>query len=248
MALKRFFFFVIGAATLTARLAADELKLAVAANFTDALQTLAPQFEKHSGHQLVPVFGSTGKFYLQIKNGAPFEVFLAADVRHPQLLESEGGALKGTRFTYAVGKLVLWSPRENFVDAAGKVLEGPTFKFAAIANPELAPYGRAAKEYLVAKKLWQKLQGRLSTGQDIGQTFAFVQTGNAELGFVALSQIQQPGKKNPGSYYAIPAQHYQPLEQQAIQLKDSAAATAFMRFLNTPGAKKIIRAYGYGLR
>jgi molybdate transport system substrate-binding protein len=228
-----------------ATICADELQVAAAANFTDAVQTLAPEFEKQYGHKLVPVFGSTGKFYLQIKHGAPFEVFLAADMRHPQLLESEGLAVAGSRFTYASGKIVLWSPKENYVDTAGKVIEGSAFKFVALANPDVAPYGLAAKEYLIAQKLWNKLQGRLTLGQDIGQAFAFVQTGNAELGFVALSQIQLPGKKIPGSYYIIPSQYYKPLEQQAIQLKQTRAAREFLQFLKNDVTKKIIRGHGY---
>jgi molybdate transport system substrate-binding protein len=230
-------------------LSADELKIAVAANFTDAISTLAPEFEKQTGHKIVPVFGATGKFYLQIKNGAPFEVFLAADIKHPRLLESEGLSVAGSRFTYATGKIVLWSPKDNFIDVAGKVLEGDIFKFVAVANPDIAPYGRATLEYLIAVKLWDKLEARRVMGQDLGQAYAFVLSGAAELGFVGLSQLQGPAKKKiPGSYFIIPQRYYKPLEQQAIQVKKSAAASEFMEFLKSPAAKKIIRLYGYEVR
>lgn len=229
-------------------LTAGELKVAVAANFTDTIGALAPEFEKQSGHKVVAVFGATGKFYLQIKHGAPFEVFLAADIKHPSLLESEGLAVAGTRFTYAVGKLVLWSAREGFVDASGKVLESSSFKNIALANPDVAPYGRAAQEYLVSQNYWDALQGKVVLGQDIGQTFVFVKTGSAELGFVALSQIQQPSKKIQGSYYIIPQKTYKPLEQQAIQIKESKPAAQFLQFLKGPTAQKTIRAFGYESR
>lgn len=229
-------------------ISAAEIKIAVAANFTDAMQTLTPEFEKQSGHKVVPVFGATGKFYLQIKHGAPFEVFLAADIKHPRLLESENLAVQGTRFTYATGKIMLWSPKENLVDVEGKVLTGDSFKFLAIANPDVAPYGKAAREYLVSQKLWDKLQGRMTFGQDLGQAYAFVVSGNAELGFVGLSQIQGPGKKISGSYFVIPQKSYKALEQQAILIKETKASKEFIDFLKSPGAKKIIREYGYEIQ
>lgn len=232
----------------TSGLRADELKIAVAANFTDPMATLTPEFEKQSGHKLVSVFGSTGKFYLQIKHGAPFEVFVAADVKHPRLLESENLAFAGTRFTYATGKIALWSAKDGFIDAEAKVLETGAFKFIALANPDVAPYGRAAREYLMQKKLWEALQGRITMGQDIGQTHQFVSTGHAELGFVAYSQISGPGKKLSGSAYLVPQKFYKPLEQQAIQVKDSKAAAEFLHFLKSDAAKKIIREYGYEIR
>ncbi len=220
-------------------LAAEELRIAVAANFSDALNALAPGFKKQYQHKFTAISGSTGKFYLQIRNGAPFDVFLAADAKHPRLLESAGFGIKNTRFHYATGKLVLWSPRGNFVDANGKVLQGQNFRSLAIANPDVAPYGQAAKEYLLAVGLWEKLQGRIVMGQDIGQTHHFVASGASEMGFVALSQI------SAGSSFIIPQDSYTPLTQEAILLKDTAAAREFMQFLRSPAAKKTIRTFGY---
>lgn len=227
---------------------AGEIRLAVAANFSNTIAELVPLFEKQTGHKIVPSFGSTGKFFVQIKQGAPFDVFLAADAKHPQLLESEKLAVPGTRFTYATGKIALWSTKEGFVDAGGKVLEQGAFNFIAMANPDVAPYGRAAQEYLVARKLWDSLAGRVVMGQDIGQAYQFVSTGHAELGFVALSQILAPGKKSPGSFYIVPQKYYQPLEQQAIQIKAGEAATQFLEFLKSAPAKQVIRTYGYAVR
>jgi len=240
------FFFVLAFAGY--HLQAAEVRIAVAANFADAIVPLAAAFEKQTGHRVVPAFGATGKFYVQIKQGAPFEIFLAADAKHPQLLESENLALPGTRFTYATGKIALWSPKPGYVDAAVKVLEAGGFKFIAIANPEVAPYGRAAQEYLLARKLWDNLAGRVVMGQDIGQAYQFVSTGNAELGFVALSQLQSPDKKAPGSFYIVPQKYYQPLVQQAIQIKAGAAAAQFLDFLKSAAAKQVIRTYGYEVR
>lgn len=226
---------------------ADELKVAVAANFAEPMQVLAPQFEKETGHKIIAAFGSTGKFYAQIENGAPFEVFLAADAKHPQLLEAGNLAVPGTRFTYATGKIVLWSPKAGFVDAEAKVLTGKAFQFIAIANPDVAPYGRAAKEYLTARRLWETLSGKITMGQDIGQTYQFVSTGNAELGFVALSQVSGPGKTISGSYFIVPQNLYKLLEQQAIQIKKTKAGEDFLQFLKKPAIRGIIRGYGYGI-
>ena len=226
--------------------AAEEIRVAVASNFTEAMRQVAGRFEQRSGHQIIPVFGSTGKHYAQIKHGAPFHAFFAADVKRPRLLEEQGLGMPGSRFTYAVGKLVLWSPNADYVDPSGQVLKDGDFRYVALANPKHAPYGRAAQEVLEALGQWQHLQRKLVRGENIGQTFQFVMTGNAELGFIAWSQLGRPGQPEKGSWWAIPQEFYAPIEQQAILLKDNAAARDFLSFVRRKEAKEIIRAYGYG--
>ena len=224
---------------------AGEIHAAVASNFTGAAQVLAERFEEKTGHRVVLAFGSTGKHYAQIKNGAPFEVFLAADAGRPELLERDKIAVPGTRFTYAIGRLVLWSPHEGYVDPKGAVLENGKYTFLALANPKLAPYGEAAKEVLQGRGLWEKLAGRLVQGENISQALQFVNAGNAELGFVALSQIIQPGSPLKGSYWMIPQSLYRPIEQQAVLLKDTEAARAFILFIKCDAARSLIRSHGY---
>lgn len=224
---------------------ADEIRVAVASNFTDAIEDIVKRFEAETGHKVALVFGSTGKHYTQIKNGAPFEVFLAADAERPKLLEAEGVALPGSRFTYAIGKVVLWSPHPGLIDADGEVLKKGGFGHLALANPNLAPYGKAAQQVMQAKGVWQILQGRMVRGENIGQTFQFVKSGNAELGFVALSQIRKAGAAINGSFWEPPPSLYDPIEQQAVLLKDHAVARAFMDFLKGEQARKIIESYGY---
>ena len=172
---------------------ADEVQVAVAANFTAPIQAIAADFEKDTGHKLIAAYGATGQFYTQIKNGAPFEVFLSADDTTPQKLETEGDTVKGSRFTYAVGTLALWSAKEGYVDAKGDVLKQNAFKHLSIANPKAAPYGLAATQVLAKEGLTEKLKGKLVEGQNITQAYQFVSTGNAEVGFVALSQIYKDG-------------------------------------------------------
>ena len=226
---------------------ADTIRLAVASNFSEPIKTIAAQYEKDTGHRLVLVFGSTGKHYAQIVNGAPFELFLAADKRRPQLLEQQGKTIAGSRFTYARGRLVLWSSNADYVDLAGDVLTTGKYQRLAIANPKLAPYGKAAQEVLERKGLWQSLQSRLVRGESIGQTYQFVRSGNVELGFVAYSQIKQAGHSNSGSYWVVPQALYQPIEQQAVLLKENTVARDFMSYLQTQEVKKIITHYGYDL-
>lgn len=222
------------------------LRVAVASNFADTLSAVAARFEQESGHQLILIPGSTGKHYAQIHHGAPFDIFLAADTLRPELLQQEGLALPGTRFTYAVGKLVLWSPDEGVVDPAGKVLEQPDFRHLAIANPKLAPYGQAAWEVLQARGLWDALEDRLVRGENISQTIQFVDSGNAELGFVAWSQVQRPGRQPTGSWWEVPQVLYTPIEQQAVLLRDSPLARDFLAFLRSEEVRTILRDYGYG--
>ncbi|MCG8425926.1 MAG: molybdate ABC transporter substrate-binding protein [Chromatiales bacterium] len=225
---------------------ADELRIAVASNFTNTIKHLAAQFEQQSGHSITLIFGSTGKHYAQIKNGAPFDLFFAADARRPRLLDQEGIAVNGSRFTYAIGKLVLWSPQPGLVDPEGKVLSQQSFHHLAAANPKLAPYGKAAQQVLQQKKLWSELRGKIVRGENIGQTYQFVKSGNAELGFVAYSQIKSPDQVTEGSLWNIPQSLYTPIKQQVVALKESPAALAFLSFVKSSEGQTIIRSFGYG--
>ncbi|WP_455921081.1 molybdate ABC transporter substrate-binding protein [Pseudomonas putida] len=229
---------------------ADEVQVAVAANFTAPIQAIAKDFEADTGHKLVAAYGATGQFYTQIKNGAPFEVFLAADDTTPAKLESEGDAVKGSRFTYAVGTLALWSAKDGYVDAKGEVLKANQFQHLSIANPKAAPYGLAATQVLDKLKLTEATKAKIVEGQNITQAYQFVSTGNAELGFVALSQIFKDGKVTSGSAWIVPANLHDPIKQDAVILnkgKDSAAAKALVQYLKGPKAAAIIKSYGYEL-
>lgn len=227
---------------------AGEVNAAVAANFTAPVQQIAALFQKETGHTVKFSFGSSGKFYAQIQNGAPFDVFLAADEKNPKLLEQEGLALKDSRFVYALGKLVLWSAQPGYVDGKGAVLGKDNFNKLAYADPKLAPYGLAAQETLQKMKLWDTVQSKLVSGESITQTYQFAATGNAELAFIALSQITQDGKVSGGSYWIVPGDLYNPIKQSAVQLtaaKDPAAAKAFLTFLKSEKAAQVIRGFGY---
>ena len=197
---------------------ADEVKVAVAANFTAPMQAIAPAFEKATGHKLLASFGATGQFYAQINNGAPFDVLLAADDTTPARLEREGATVPGSRFTYAMGTLVLWSAQPGYVDAQGAALKTGDFKHLALANPKLAPYGLAATQVLDKLGLTAQLQPRFVQGENIAQTFQFVATGNAPLGFVALSQVMEDGKIRKGSAWQVPASLHDPIRQDAVLL------------------------------
>jgi len=229
---------------------ADEVQVAVAANFTAPIQAIAKDFEKDTGHTLVAAYGATGQFYAQIKNGAPFEVFLAADDSTPAKLEQEKEIVPGSRFTYAIGTLALWSAKEGYVDAKGEVLKQNTYKHLSIANPKAAPYGLAATQVLDKLKLTEATKGKIVEGQNITQAFQFVSTGNAELGFVALSQIYKDGKVTSGSAWIVPSNLHDPIRQDAVILnkgKDSAAAKALVEYLKGPKAAAVIKSYGYEL-
>ncbi|MBG8561120.1 MULTISPECIES: molybdate ABC transporter substrate-binding protein [Pseudomonas] len=229
---------------------ADEVQVAVAANFTAPIQAIAKDFEKDTGHKLVASFGATGQFYAQIKNGAPFEVFLSADDTTPEKLENEGETVKGSRFTYAIGTLALWSPKAGYVDDKGEVLKKNDYKHLSIANPKAAPYGLAATQVLAKLNLTEATKGKLVEGQNITQAFQFVSTGNAELGFVALSQIYKDGKVSNGSAWIVPADLHDPIKQDAVILnkgKDNAAAKALVDYLKGPKAAEVIKSYGYEL-
>ncbi|MDD2052022.1 molybdate ABC transporter substrate-binding protein [Pseudomonas putida] len=229
---------------------ADEVQVAVAANFTAPIQAIAADFEKDTGHTLIAAYGATGQFYTQIKNGAPFEVFLAADDSTPARLEKEGDIVPGSRFTYAIGTLALWSAKDGYVDANGKVLKDNQYQHLSIADPKTAPYGLAATQVLAKLGLTDKVKDKLVTGQNITQAFQFVSTGNAELGFVALSQIYKDGKVTSGSAWVVPADMHESIKQDAVLLtkgKDNAAAKALMDYLKGPKAAAVIKSYGYEL-
>lgn len=227
---------------------ADEVQVAVAANFTAPIQAIAKDFEKDTGHKLVASFGATGQFYAQINNGAPFEVFLAADDSTPAKLEQEKQTVEGSRFTYAIGTLALWSAKPGYVDAQGEVLKTNDYKHLSIANPKTAPYGLAATQVLAKLNLTEATKGKLVEGQNITQAFQFVSTGNAELGFVALSQIYKDGKVENGSAWIVPSSLHDPIRQDAVILnkgKDNPAAKAFIDYLKGPKATAVIKSYGY---
>lgn len=246
MRVARFVAFLYVACTLGAPARADEVRIAVATNFSAAINALVAAFEAQSEHTVLVSTGSTGSHYAQIKNGAPFEAFFSADAERPERLERENVAVPGSRFRYAVGRLALWSPNAGYVDTEGRVLGTGNYRHLAIANPALAPYGAAAREVLRGRGLWDNVQARLVQGQDIGQAFSFVATGNAELGFVALAQIQRPGAEPEGSYWLVPESLHEPIEQQAVLLRDTPGARAFVEFVKTEEARAIIRNYGYG--
>ena len=225
---------------------AGEVQVAVAANFAAPMEKLAPMFALDTGHKAVLSFGSTGKFYAQIKHGAPFEVLLAADDETPARLGREGQG--GSRFTYAVGRLALWSRQAGFVDAQGEVLKRGRFDRVAVADPKLAPYGAAAIETMKKLGLLEVLRPKLVQGENIAQAWQFAATGNAALGFVALSQVYADGRLKQGSAWIVPASMHAPIRQDAILLdkgKDNAAASALIRYLQSSKARAVIRSFGY---
>jgi molybdate transport system substrate-binding protein len=228
---------------------ADEIQVAVAANFAAAAQKIAAQFEHDTGHVVKLSTGATGKFYAQIEAGAPFDVLLAADQATPAKLVAEGKGVAATLHTYAIGRLVLWSADPALVDANGEVLRSDKWKHLSVADAKLAPYGQAAKETLAALKLTDAVQSRLVTAENIGQAYQFAQTGNAELAFVALGQVQPPdGSRMPGSSWVVPDNLYAPIKQDAVVIaaaKSAKAATAFVDYLAGDKARAVIKTYGY---
>ena len=238
---------------------ADEVQVAVAANFTAPMQEIAQAFEQDTGNRVVAAFGSTGQLYAQISHGAPFEVFLAADATTPARIEQDGLAVTGTRFTYATGALALWSADAGLISDGAQLLRSGnfeqllrsgSFQHLAIANPKTAPYGLAAKQVMQRLGLSAALAHTLVEGQSIGQTYQFVASGNAELGFVALSQVYRNGEITTGSAWQLPAELYEPIHQDAVLLDkgaDNPAAAALLSYLKGERAAAIIRSYGYGL-
>lgn len=235
---------------LSATARAEQVTVAIAANFTAAMQRLSPVFERTSEHKLVSSFGASGKLYAQIANGAPFDVLLSADDETPLRLEREGFGVAGTRFTYAVGRLVLWSPRAGLVDERGDVLLTGDHKYLAIANPKTAPYGAAAEQVLRQRQAWERNLSRLVQGENIAQTLQFIHSGNAELGFIAQSQLMGLPPTQRGSHWLVPAALHQPLRQDAVLLAraaDKPGARAFLDFLRSDYARKTITDLGYEL-
>ena len=229
-------------------LRAEELTIAVASNFSAPMQEVARAFEAHSEHKLQLAFGSTGKLYAQIRHGAPFQAFFSADQQTPARLEAEGYALPDSRFTYAQGKLVLWSAQPGAVDADGAVLTRGAFKRLALANPRLAPYGAAAQQVLEALNLLDATRAKWVQGENISQTYQFVATGNAELGLVALSQVMRDGKLVRGSGWIVPSSLYAPIKQDAVILqkgKNSPALRDFWQFMHSDFAQQVIASFGY---
>jgi molybdate transport system substrate-binding protein len=226
---------------------AGELHIAVAANFIAPLTEISAAFEDATDHRIVLIPGSTGKHYAQIINGAPFDVFFSADTEHPTLLDNAGLAIHGSRYTYALGRLVLWSPQRDFIQAGGDVLTTDNFRYIAIANPRLAPYGKAAREMLQKIHQWERLKTKLVQGENISQAFQFVYSGNAELGFIAHSQLIALTHDKPGSSWLVPENMHAPIAQQAIQLTDSGIARLFLDYAKLPEAQQIILKYGYDL-
>jgi molybdate transport system substrate-binding protein len=228
---------------------AGEVQVAVAANFAGPLARIGEGFSAATGHVVKVSSGATGKFYTQIISGAPFEVLIAADDETPKRLIAEGHAVAGSNFTYAIGKLVLWSAQPGFVDDQGAVLGSGKVKHVAIANPKVAPYGAAAMEVIKARGLSDAVTPKLVTAESIAQAYQFAATGNAELGFVALSQVAVPGKPAAGSYWTVPSNLYGEIRQDAVLLKvgaDNPAAKALIDYLKSEPAKKLIREFGYG--
>ena len=229
---------------------AGTVQVAVASNFIGAMEELVPAFQKGSGHQVAVVPGSTGKFYSQIQSGAPFEVLLSADQATPAKLEKEGLAVEGTQFSYAEGQLVLWSETPGFIDDGEKLLKAGRFKHLSLANPKTAPYGAAAMEVIHHLGLEPVIESKTVLGENIAQAHQFVATGNADLGFLALSQVATASGKAAGSMWLVPSSWHSPILQNAVLLhkgKDNAAALALMAFLKSPTARDIIRSNGYVL-
>lgn len=231
--------------------AAEQAVVAIAANFAEVVERLEADFERESGHTVTFVAGSTGKLYAQIAHGAPFDAFLAADQARPERLEEEGLAVTGSRFTYATGRLTLWSRDPGVVAADGAAtLRAGKFRLLAIANPDLAPYGAAARQTLRSLDLWAGLEDKIVMGETVGQAHAMVASGNAELGFVALSYVLSPRNDTEGSRWDVPSDLHAPIRQDAVLLKraaGNAAARAFLDFLRSDVATTVIETYGYGV-
>jgi molybdate transport system substrate-binding protein len=243
--------FVLATLLFASAAQAAEVKVAVAANFAQTLKDIAVEFEKDTGHKISISQGASGKFYAQISNGAPFEVFLSADDETPTKLVREGKAVAGSQFTYATGRLVLWSPDATLVDQEASVLKSEKFRHLAIANAKVAPYGMAAVQTMQKLGLLAKLEPRVVQGESIAQAFQFVSSGNAQLGFVALSQVWENGQLKSGSAWMVPEAMHEPLHQDAVLLnpgKEVPAANSLLNYLKSDKARKIMERYGYRAR
>jgi len=250
MALVRTIVLLLVAALTSTPSLAGEVHVAVAANFAAPMKLLASEFQRESGHRALVSLGATGQLAAQIRQGAPFGVLLAADATTPSKLASDGYALAETQRTYAIGRLVLWSRDANYVDTQGDLLRNGNFRRLAIANPKLAPYGAAAMQTLSALGLREKLRSKIVEGANINQAFQFVASGNAELGFVSMSQVMREGRLQRGSAWIVPANLHEPIRQDVILLakgQDNPAAIALLRYLVSNPARDIIRRHGSDL-
>ena len=248
--MKRFLLSLVFFSLAVTPALAEQALVAVAANFIGPFREVAMEFEKTTGHTVQVASGSSGSFYTQIKNGAPFVVFFSADNERPKLLEDEGLGVKGSRFTYAIGRLVLWSSDPDLMKGEDTLRSGK-FKHLAIANPKTAPYGVAAMQAMQKLGVWESIQPRLVMGENMGQVLGFVESGNAELGFLALSQVLDPKMKGKGGRWDVPSNLHEPIQQDVVLLekgKDNPAANALMEFMDGPQAKAIIERYGYELK
>jgi molybdate transport system substrate-binding protein len=248
--MKRFLLSLVFVSLAVTPALAEQALVAVAANFVPPFREVAMEFEKATGHTVQVASGSSGAFFTQIKNGAPFDVFFSADSERPKLLEEEGLGVKGSRFTYAIGRLVLWSPDPNLVKGED-TLRSEKFKHLAIADPKTAPYGVAAKQAMQKLEVWESVQHRLVLGESLGQTIGFIESGNAELGFLALSQVMDPKMKGKGGRWDVPSNLHEPIKQDVVLLakgKDNPAAKSLMVFIGGPQATAIIERYGYELK
>ena len=248
--MKRFLLSLVFVSLAVTPALAEQALVAVAANFVPPFREVAMEFEKATGHTVQVASGSSGAFFTQIKNGAPFDVFFSADSERPKLLEEEGLGVKGSRFTYAIGRLVLWSPDPNLVKGED-TLRSEKFKHLAIADPKTAPYGVAAKQAMQKLEVWESVQYRLVLGESLGQTIGFIESGNAELGFLALSQVMDPKMKGKGGRWDVPSNLHEPIKQDVVLLakgKDNPAAKSLMVFIGGPQATAIIERYGYELK
>jgi molybdate transport system substrate-binding protein len=229
-------------------LAAEEILVAVASNFTAPMVAIVAAFEAESGHQVEMSFGSSGRFFAQIGNGAPYQVLFSADQEKPLALVANGLAVDGSQFTYALGALVLWSADARVPVSDPEILRSDKYQHLAIANPRLAPYGQAAMEVLQQLGLAAQTRSRLVQGENITQTYQFVKTGNAEIGFVALSQVMVDGVIESGSGWVVPADLHQPIRQDAVLLRNGASSPAseeLLQFMRGSQARRIIASYGY---
>ncbi|MEX0941464.1 MAG: molybdate ABC transporter substrate-binding protein [Pseudomonadales bacterium] len=243
--------------SLVSQARADQALFAVATNFRPVMDELVTHFEASSRHQIKFTTGSTGTLYAQVRSGAPFDALLAADERRPALLDGQGIAVPGSRFTYAIGQLALWSPHPRFVlDDGIAVLRAGEFRRLAMANPRVAPYGLAAQEVLATLGIAALLKDRIVQGENIGQTHAMIATGGAELGFTALSYVTSAGSSSgntshntqTGTHWRVPTDLYSPIRQDAVLMaraKENTAARAFLAYLQSNQARQIIRAHGY---
>jgi molybdate transport system substrate-binding protein len=248
---KVFTFLLISIFLITTKTPADEIRVAVASNFYPVMKEIVLKYEiKNSnsseGHKIILISGSSGKHYAQIINGAPFDLFFSADKLRPVLLEKKGISEGEARFTYALGKLVLWSSLEDFIKKEERLYQ-KDIGFLAIANPKIAPYGVAAREALISINLWEDLQSKLVRGENIAQTFQFINSGNAKLGFISYSQIMNPSYPVFGSFWEVPQSLYTPIEQQVLLLRESSLAKDFLSFIRSDESLNIISKYGYDL-